>query len=668
MAGRDTLKRYLNSLSGRTVLGLLGIHLLLIPLLFGGLVYFVKENYKSHFVNQVRSESSLVAKLAVLNSDQKNLQQLADDVLLTGRVAFMHIIDRTGKTIIKSGDFSGETPFKEDFFFGQHDDNLYYISLPLADFKGRIHGALRLAYDETATEEQIQLAYRYGIYLALAYVLMTYALLAFLGPVLLKPLLLLRSASRKIADGHFDETLDAESSISELKSLTEDLNFMRTALVGQARALEHQALHDTLTGLPNRALLQDRVNLSMINARRDRVAFALLLMDLDHFKEVNDTMGHLAGDLVLQQVAQRLKQAVRDSDTVTRLGGDEFALLLYGMNDQNAIRIARQLLDALKAPFLLVNQTVQIGASIGVAMFPEHGLDFQSMLRCADIAMYEAKRTSSGSTVYKLEMDNYSTRQLIMVRELSEAIERGDLVLHYQPKVHVKPGGIYGAEALVRWPHPSRGILPPNEFILIAEKFGLINALTLYVLRKALMQLVTWRRSGLALHMAVNLSARNLQDLDFRGSMELLLREFKEVAPWLELELTESAIMADPVRAMETFSRLILLGVRLSIDDFGTGYSSLAYLKKLPVSEIKIDKSFIKDMTENENDEAIVRATIGLAHDLKLTVVAEGVEELRTLELIAQLGCDLAQGNYISVPLPAEEFEAWVRQREEYVA
>ena len=432
----------------------------------------------------------------------------------------------------------------------------------------------------------------------------------------------------------------------------------------QAEVNEHQALHDALTDLPNRTLFHDRVHQALTSARRDHVPAAVMIMDLDRFKEVNDTLGHASGDELLKQVGIRLRESLRESDTVARLGGDEFGVLLPKVLDSAAaVAVARKLRTTLEEPFTIHGLALQMEASIGIALYPDHGTNVQSLLQRADVAMYVAKEHPAGCEVYTRERDAYSPDRLTLLTELRRAIDRGQLVLHYQPKVDLRTGEIHGVEALVRWKHPERGMVPPDEFIPPAQKTGVIGPLTMFVLDEALRQCRTWALQGLDLCVAVNLSTRNLLDVHLPDTVGELLSRWEVHPSLLELEITESTILADPVRAMQVLSRLDEMGVRLAIDDFGTGYSSLAYLKRLPVDELKIDKSFILGMEESENDAVIVRSTIDLGRNLGLRVVAEGVETSTAWNRLASLGCDIAQGYSLSRPVPASDLTEWIQAR-----
>jgi diguanylate cyclase (GGDEF)-like protein/PAS domain S-box-containing protein len=426
-------------------------------------------------------------------------------------------------------------------------------------------------------------------------------------------------------------------------------------------ALEHQAVHDALTGLPNRVLLHDRLSQGILLARRDSMHLALLVMDLDRFKDVNDTLGHHYGDLLLREVGVRIRSVLRESDTAARLGGDEFAVLLPRATAEDAELAARRLLEALSLPFTIDGHPVDIGASIGVALFPEHGSDPGTLLRRADVAMYVAKRSQSELAFYSPEQDQHSPDRLTLVAELRTGIEQDQLELFYQPKADLRSGYITSAEALVRWRHPQRGLVPPDEFIPLAEQSGQVRALSRWVLNAALKQARAWQDMGRSLVVCVNLSMRDLQDPGLPELVGSLLSAWGVPPSLLGLEITESTLMADPAQAMDIVRRLSAMGVSVAIDDFGTGYSSLAYLKRLAVHELKVDRSFVRHVASDAHDVAIVRSTISLAHELGLAVVAEGIEDQATWHLLSRLGCDTAQGYWISRPLPVEKFEEWVR-------
>ena len=434
-----------------------------------------------------------------------------------------------------------------------------------------------------------------------------------------------------------------------------------TDRVVAAEVLRRQALHDGLTGLPNRTMLTDRLRHALQQSSRTFAPVALLMMDLDQFKEVNDALGHDHGDRLLIEMSRRLQRELPQADTVARLGGDEFAVLLTKEgNLEGARHVADQITAALEQPFHLGGISLQVNASIGIAVYPEHAVDAETLARRADVAMYTAKRTGGGAAVYSPEHDQSSVRRLALLGELRRAIAENELTLHYQPVIELATGVVHAVEALVRWEHPTHGLMPPAEFIELAEVSGLIQPLTRWVLEHAVDQIVAWRELDIRLRVAVNLSVRNLYDIELAPWLNTLLLDRGVDAGLLTLEITESELMDDPLYAMEVLGKLKALGVATSIDDFGTGYSSLAYLKNLPIDELKIDRSFVGSMVDDDSDLTIVRSTIDLSHNLGLDVVAEGVENAETLDRLADLGCDRAQGYHLSRPLTPSALITWL--------
>jgi diguanylate cyclase (GGDEF)-like protein len=424
---------------------------------------------------------------------------------------------------------------------------------------------------------------------------------------------------------------------------------------------ERQALHDGLTGLPNRLLLGDRIARALDATARSGTGSAVLLIDLDHFKEINDTLGHYVGDQLLREVGHRLRGVMREGDTVARLGGDEFAVLacdLHGRAD--AEDVAQRLVAALMQPFSIDGVRLDVQASVGIALSPDHGEDVTTLMQRADVALYAAKEHRGTYAFYSPERDLHSVEKLALLGELREGVNDGQLRVYYQPKCDAASGAIVGLEALVRWEHPTRGLVFPDEFISIAENTGLIGALTVEVLDQSLRFARKLRDAGRPLGVAVNISVRCLTDLELPRQVAGLLGRWGVPPEYLTLEVTESTIMVDPTRTMTVLGLLRDLGVSLSIDDFGTGYSSLSYLKRLEAHELKIDKSFVFTMTMNSNDAVIVRSTIELGHNLGLRLVAEGVEDAETWTMLSALGCDVIQGYHLSRPLPEQEIEAWI--------
>ncbi len=432
-------------------------------------------------------------------------------------------------------------------------------------------------------------------------------------------------------------------------------------LVRQAELSERQALHDPLTGLPNRLLFDDRIERAISQAERDGTRLAIVMLDLDRFKEVNDSLGHKAGDELLEEVGERLRGALRASDTAARLGGDEFGLLLpQSPESDGLLATIERVRAALERPILVEELPLLMEASIGIAIFPDHGHSAELLIQRADVAMYSAKRENAPFYLYEIGADEGDHSRLAVIGELPRALDEHELVLHYQPKALLASGEVRSVEALVRWAHPTRGMIFPDAFIPAAQETGLIRPLTLYVLDEALRQCRAWRDEGFEISVSVNLSTRNLLDLELPGQVAELLTRWELEPGLLRLELTESAMLANPKRTTAVLDELSTLGVTLSIDDFGTGYSSLAYLRHLPIDEIKIDRSFVTGMDVAGADHTIVRCTIDLGLNLGLAVVAEGVETHEVWDQLRALGCTSAQGYFLSPALPPAELSAWL--------
>jgi diguanylate cyclase (GGDEF)-like protein/PAS domain S-box-containing protein len=474
-----------------------------------------------------------------------------------------------------------------------------------------------------------------------------------------------REGDVRWVDASASLVLDSDGRSSFVVGMMQDITQRKeaeAALVAQAALNEHQALHDGLTGLANRTLFRDRIELAVNPGRSTDGQAAVMVMDLDGFKEINDSMGHAAGDDLLLELGRRLNAAARSSDTVARLGGDEFGVLLPQASLPGHVRAAvRRMQAAIESPITLHGLEMSLEVSIGVALYPDDGEDVETLLRCADSAMYHAKAEKSGWALYDRSRVRQDTARLTMMRELRQALEARELVLHYQPKATLADGAVHAVEALLRWNHPVRGLVTPDEFIPTAQQTSLIKPLTLYVIGEALRQCRAWLDDDLRLAIAVNL--RNLVDADLPAQVAGLLQRWNVEPGLLEFEITESAMLIDPRRTKLILERLSGMGIRLSIDDFGTGYSSLAALKRLPVEEIKVDRSFVMNMTQDDDDATIVRSTIELGHNLGLDVVAEGVESKEVWDRLRVLGCTSAQGYYLSRAVPAAELRTWLLRR-----
>jgi diguanylate cyclase (GGDEF)-like protein len=450
-------------------------------------------------------------------------------------------------------------------------------------------------------------------------------------------------------------------SLSVLDARMESKTAQMASSLREANAeLQHLVLHDTLTKLPNRLLLEDRVQQAVQECKRGGGNCAVLFVDLDRFKTLNDSLGHFAGDKVLRAVADRLRGTVRVEDTVSRMGGDEFVILLKHLAlPADAIEVARKVIDVLSNPMVIDEHELRIGSSVGISVYPEHGDSATRLIANADAAMYHVKKSGrSNFAFFTPEMSNFFPKRLALESELRAALEKNQLVLHYQPKVDMRSGGIVGVEALVRWQHPQRGLIAPSEFIPFAEETGLIVPLGRWVLREACRQNRAWQDLGLAnLVVGVNISGVQFQQRDLVETVASALEASGLAARHLELEITESVVMQNAPEAIIMLDELHRMGVGLSIDDFGTGYSSLNYLKRFPIDTLKIDQSFIRDISSDSDDAAIVQAIIALAHGMRLRVVAEGVETNGQLEFLRALGNDQYQGYLYSRPLPAHEME-----------
>jgi diguanylate cyclase (GGDEF)-like protein len=432
----------------------------------------------------------------------------------------------------------------------------------------------------------------------------------------------------------------------------------RDAAVYQAALNSHQALHDALTGLPNRAMFSNRIEELLAGNGPNRGGdVAVALLDLDRFKEINDTLGHQSGDLLLQVLGERLSRCVRETDLVARLGGDEFGILVQPCSrPEDALAVADKVRAVIGAPVKVSGLTIEVDGSVGIALHPEHGHDVETLMRHADVALYRSKAVHA-PVVYAPEHDHYSASRLQLVSDLRRAIGEGQIIVNYQPLAPAAHGAISSVEALVRWQHPTLGLVPPDEFIPLAEQTGMIRPLTSYVLETALAQCRAWLDRGHSIGVAVNVGARDLLDADFPAEVAACLRNADVEPQMLELEITEDTIFSDPVRAHSVITQLHEQGVRFAIDDFGAGQSSLAYLKRLPIDVLKIDRSFVLGMADNDDDDAIVQSAIHLGRNLRLAVVAEGVETPEIRNRLAALGCDLIQGYGLARPLPAAELE-----------
>ena len=493
--------------------------------------------------------------------------------------------------------------------------------------------------------------------LALIFVIVIYILLnrLVLGPIA-------RISDSLSKESHGEEFVFPQHGSKEILNLVSAYNRMRELIQQRQTALEHQALHDALTGLPNRALLQDRLIHTINNSNRHKSSIAFMMIDLDRFKEINDTLGHQVGDRVLTELGTRLQNCIRKSDTIARLGGDEFALILPEVTTDEAENFAKKITRTINEVLSIDNQNLFINASIGISMFPEDGTNCETLVRYADIAMYHAKKNNINYALFKPDMDKLSIDNLALLGDFRQELTQpsGQMELFYQPKIDLLQQHVISVEALLRWQHPQQGFIPPEFIIRMAEQSGLIGEITQWVITQAINDCASWQTNNIDIGVSVNLSAWNLQDPKLPELIKQTLKKNQLHPSYLSLEITESAVMSDPARAREVLHELDEMGITLEIDDYGTGFSSLAYLKLLPVSTLKIDKSFVMDMLNDPNDLIIVRSTIDLAHNLGMVVIAEGVENRETLTYLQRLRCDVAQGYFIAKPLPKKQLFEWL--------
>jgi len=490
----------------------------------------------------------------------------------------------------------------------------------------------------------------------------TVAVVISLDKLIFQPIAIISKALKFEALGKTSENLPVVQA-KETEDLVNAFNEMSRQVHLRQTELEYRALHDSLTSLPNRTLLLDRIEHDINISKRESQKLCLLILDLDDFKDVNDTLGHLAGDKLLVEVGARIKYALRDVDTVARIGGDEFSILLPHTEEAQAIVTCEKIIDSFTKTIDIEGIAVSISASIGIAQYPEHGEDVHILLRHADIAMYVAKRNKLGFEIYNASDDEHSISRLSMTRDFRDAMAKNKLTIEYQPIFDIESKKMMAVEALSRWHHPEHGFVSPEKFISLAEQTGLINNLTYWVLNKSISQVSEWNKSAASLSVAVNLSVFSFRDPNFIDEVSSALEKYNFPPEKLKLEITESAMMENPLQAIEVLTELHDMGIKLAIDDFGTGYSSMAYLKQLPVDELKVDKSFIIGLDQDRSNDAIVRSTIDLAHNLGLKVVAEGIETEVVNELLRKYECDMAQGFHLSRPVSAEKIAELIKSK-----
>lgn len=476
-----------------------------------------------------------------------------------------------------------------------------------------------------------------------------------------KPIAKLSENAKQLESGQYETVITSDRE-DEIGELSKSFNAMREAIAMREEKVKRLAFWDEVTGLPNRTAFIQQLDASLSTHRDRNVSLSVLVLNLDRFKEVNKILGRDMGDVLLSEVAKKIKAEVRADDLVARLGADEYGVLLSGLSQELALRVADKLKKAFELPFDVKDQKIDVSAGFGIAVFPQHGENDEVLLHNAETALNVSKQRNSGVVVYHPQFDAGTQENLTMATDLKSAIQANQLALYLQPKINMQTKQGYAAEALVRWIHPEKGLIFPDQFIPFAEQTGLIHGITLWMIEEACRTHVALRKKGIKLTIAVNISTRDLIGSDFPEKITHIFKRHNVTYEAISLEITESSIMDDPVRAEATLQRLAHMGIKLAIDDFGTGYSSLGYLKRLPVQELKIDKSFVMNMIKDENDTIIVRSTVDLGHNLNLKVVAEGIESIEVWNLLSDMGCDYGQGYYMSKPIPAKDYEEWLEK------
>lgn len=680
----------------KLIFGVAAIQTILLVLLIWSGLNVLKQSNEDALLKRTDTTAKLfasTAQAAVLASDLAALESFMGEVLSNPDIVYARVLSKQG-VLAEAGEQRLLTrKFVRDTSLGTASSDSVFDTYADITVSGEKYGRVEIGFSTTAIQHLISNTRTKSFGLAILNLVMVGMFSLALGYYLTRGLNALQQGTKQIAEGelgyqiqvkgkdelaqtavsfnqmsaklkHLDaERAKKEAEIRQLNQALEQRVTERTTQLQDANTqLEHQALHDSLTNLPNRALFHDRLSNTLSSAQRSQEMFALIGLDLDLFKEINDTLGHHAGDLVLQHVAQACHKILRESDTVARMGGDEFSILLPKVTGmEHAMQVAQRVLAAIKEPLQIDGHLIEVSASLGIAIYPEHGDDELTLIMHGDAAMYEAKRQKLGVAVYQPEMGEGKNEAVALKGELRRAIAEGEMVLHFQPKIDFSAQKINGVEALVRWQHPRLGLLYPDRFISLAEHSGQIKPLTIEVLKLAMLQIQVWREQGMEFPVAVNISAVNLQDRGFPEIVAAMMTEYEVPSRLLELEVTETAIMTEPISAIDNIRKLDNIGVQVSIDDFGTGYSSMAYLQKLLVAKIKIDKSFVIDMDKDQKDDVIVRSTIELAHNLGLKAVAEGVESAEVWERLKAMGCDSAQGYYMSKPLTPEKFAEWMQ-------
>lgn len=653
------------SITSYMIVAVMLVHMVVIPFLYQIITQGYKNSVYERFTSHVTEVAGLMAdvlSMKSLDDNRSDIVSILDTSILGGNIQFIQIESFRGDIIGVRDDVSSvSNDFREDNAVNENNDDVYYLSVPVYfnDYKDKV-SYLRLGFDESAIINDY-VSIRENMAYVLAFYLAAITLfIAFITRIIHKPLYQLRDRSREIANGNIEMPFGMSSKLSEIQYLADDLDEMRLSLVNLAERMQYKAAHDELTDLPNRYLFNDRLQQTISISARDKKQFAVLLLDLDRFKEINDTLGHGIGDEVLRVVSIRMLEGLRESDTVARIGGDEFSFILVGVGQILAEKMARKIVDLIEPKFDVDKHSLKVRVSIGISIYPDDGSDADLLMRRADVAMYNAKHNNLTLASYYEEMDSDHYEKLMLANDLKSSIINGHFEPLFQPKIDLLTAKPCGCELLLRWQHPHLGLIYPDKFIPLAERENLIGELTRWVISKYLHKFCHVIEIDKDFHVSINVSPVDLLDNSLLMSINEILEKSRFPSENLYIEVTENAIMKNPIRSAEILNMFHESGIRVSIDDFGTGYSSLAYLQKFPISELKIDKSFVTDLKEGSGDFSIVNATITMAHDLDIIVVAEGVEDKPVLKILESMGCDRAQGYLYARPLSFDAMIEWI--------
>ena len=652
-------------LTSHVMAGALLIHIILIPFLYININKTFRSSAEEQFIGHAREIAGLLGDLfsvVDLADSNESLSSFMDYALLSGEILFIEIDNQHGNIITpKESTLITDNDYVEDSYIGHHDDGVYFMSIPLdISMEGFENSVIRLGFDEAVVIDKLATVNQRSVIILGVYSVCILLLMGFFTKVITLPLRTLSRWSRDVAKGETDYKVTISTHIKEVEDLSHDLEKMRQSLVELAERMHYKAMHDELTGLPNRTLNDDRLNLAVTRAGRENGSFAVLLLDLDRFKDINDTLGHGIGDEVLRIVANRLNSEIRDTDTISRIGGDEFCAVIEGVERVVAENIALKMANVIEPPFQINGHTLQVGTSIGIAIFPQDGNTPELLVQHADVAMYEAKYKGLKVASYHEDMDKHRFEDLQLSVDMRDGVNSGQFEAVFQPKIDLNKNEPCGCELLTQWHHPRFGVISPIKFIPLAERENLIGKLTLLVFEKSAAQLKEAIEKFDDFQISINVSPLNLLDTTLLDDLKKIMHRSGFPASRLTIEVTENAIMTNPLRSARVLEEFAESGIQISVDDFGTGYSSLSYLQKFPINELKIDKSFVIGLHEESNNYPIVNATIAMAHDLGMSVVAEGVEDLRVLRLLEQLGCNRVQGYHFSRALSYEELSKWL--------